>query len=251
MSLFKGTVDKIDYVTEGVVHLLNGNRLLNPRTVETDKILTKYPNNPDDRRDRAKKFQIDNTITEAKGFMNTAFENEFIELDVHLGKDRTAATEAITYFCKDIVDGTANASDATKTDLLIADGGGFGSGTENVSKEVVDHSIDEIISLANDGALFLTFNMLAADNAALSVDVTGVVDVAAKTIALDVPNGTVVTALVASFTLDGDYTTVKVSTTEQVSGTTANDFTAAVDYLIKDAADATLATYEVTVTVLP
>jgi len=231
MSLFTGTVDKIGHVTEGVVHLLNGNRLLNPKTVETDKILTKYPINQFDRRDRAKRFQVDETLANAKIAMNTEFENKYVELDVHLGGDRTASTEAITYFCDDIADGTANASDSTKSDLLIADGGAFGSGTENVSRAVVNHSLAEVVSLCNEGALFLTFNMLDADNAALSADVTGTVDVAAKTVALTVPNGTTVTALA------------------QVTGTTANDFTSPVVYLIKDAADATLTSYTVTVTI--
>jgi hypothetical protein len=75
--------------------------------------------------------------------------------------------------------------------------------------------------------------------------VAGTINEAAKTITVPMANGTNVTALVATFTTSG--TGVKVGTTPQVSGTTANNFTAPVAYVIT-AADATTATYTVTVT---
>ena len=74
---------------------------------------------------------------------------------------------------------------------------------------------------------------------------TGVIDESAKTISVADPGGTNVTALVATFTATG--TTVKVGGTEQVSGTTANDFTNPVAYVVT-AVDNTLSTYTVTVT---
>lgn len=74
----------------------------------------------------------------------------------------------------------------------------------------------------------------------------GTVDEAAKTIALTVPNGTAVTALVATFTTTGAG--VKVGTTAQTSGATANDFTNPVAYIVS-AADGSTATYTATVTV--
>lgn len=74
----------------------------------------------------------------------------------------------------------------------------------------------------------------------------GTIDEAAKTIALTVPNGTAVTALVATFTTTG--TGVKVGTTAQTSGVTANDFTSPVAYIVS-AADGSTATYTATVTV--
>ena len=77
---------------------------------------------------------------------------------------------------------------------------------------------------------------------------TGTINETAKTIAVTVPNGTSVTALVATFTSTGAST--KVGTTAQVSGTTANDFTLPKSYVVT-AADATTATYIVTVTVAP
>lgn len=73
---------------------------------------------------------------------------------------------------------------------------------------------------------------------------TGVINEGAKTITVTVPYGTVVTALVATFTATG--TSVKVSGTEQTSGTTANDFTNTVTYTVA-AEDGSTADYAVSV----
>ena len=64
-------------------------------------------------------------------------------------------------------------------------------------------------------------------------------------IAVTVPVGTNVTALVATFTTTG--TSVRVGYTTQVSGTTANDFTSPVTYTVT-AADGSTKDYTVTVT---
>jgi hypothetical protein len=76
--------------------------------------------------------------------------------------------------------------------------------------------------------------------------VTGtIVDTATvKTIAIDMPNGTDVTKLIATFTTTG--ANVKVGTLAQVSGKTANNFTAPVTYIVT-AADNTPVNYIVTV----
>ena len=76
---------------------------------------------------------------------------------------------------------------------------------------------------------------------------TGTVDEANKTIALTVPFGTAVTALVATFT-NSAASAVTVGGTAQISGTTANNFTSPVAYLVT-AQDGTTVTYIVTVTV--
>ena len=83
----------------------------------------------------------------------------------------------------------------------------------------------------------------------LTPAVVGTIDEGAKTIALTVPNGTVVTALVATFT-NSAASSVTVGGTAQISGTTANNFTSPVAYLVT-AQDGTTATYTVTVTVVP
>lgn len=74
----------------------------------------------------------------------------------------------------------------------------------------------------------------------------GLIDQAAKTIAVTVPSGTNVTALVATFTTTG--TGVKVGVVAQTSGTTANNFTSPVAYTVT-AGDCTTVIYTVTVTV--
>ena len=76
--------------------------------------------------------------------------------------------------------------------------------------------------------------------------VAGTINETAKTIAVTVPNGTILTNLVATFTSIG--TGVKVVAVAQTSGTTANNFTAPVVYTVT-AADNTTVTYTVTVTV--
>ena len=69
-------------------------------------------------------------------------------------------------------------------------------------------------------------------------------------IAITVPNGTVVTALKAQFVVT-EGAVVKIGVTAQVSGTTANDFTNPVVYVVTAPDDATTKTYTVTVTVAP
>jgi hypothetical protein len=73
----------------------------------------------------------------------------------------------------------------------------------------------------------------------------GTIDETAKTVAVTVPPGTVLTALVATFTSSG--VSVNVGSTVQTSAATANDFTGPVLYIVA-AADASTATYSVTVT---
>ncbi len=67
-------------------------------------------------------------------------------------------------------------------------------------------------------------------------------------IAVTVPFGTNVTALIATYSTTG--ANVKVGTAVQTSGTTTNNFTSPVAYIVT-AADASTATYKVTVTVAP
>jgi hypothetical protein len=76
----------------------------------------------------------------------------------------------------------------------------------------------------------------------------GTINEPAKTIAVNLPFGTDVTALVATFTTTG--TVVKVGAVAQTSGTTANNFTSTKAYTVT-AADGSSVTYTVTVTVAP
>ena len=74
----------------------------------------------------------------------------------------------------------------------------------------------------------------------------GVINESAKTVSVTVPFGTTLTALVATFTTTG--ASVKVSGTLQFSGTTPNNFTSPVSYVVTTADNST-ATYVVTVTI--
>ena len=78
--------------------------------------------------------------------------------------------------------------------------------------------------------------------------INGVINESAKTIAVTVPVGTNLTALVATFATTG--TGVKVGTMNQTSTATPNNFTSPVAYVVT-AADASTATYTVTVTIAP
>ena len=86
------------------------------------------------------------------------------------------------------------------------------------------------------------FIFTAADNAALSSDVTGIIT--GTDIALTVPYGTDVSWLVASFTTTGSSVTVAGIT--QVSGTTPNDFSSTLTYKVT-AEDGSIQDYFVTV----
>jgi hypothetical protein len=75
---------------------------------------------------------------------------------------------------------------------------------------------------------------------------TGIINETNKTIAVTLPYGTSVTALVATFTTTGSN--VKVGSTVQTSGSTSNNFTSPVSYTVT-AEDSSSVIYVVTVTV--
>ncbi len=103
-----------------------------------------------------------------------------------------------------------------------------------------------VIVAADEAKDITAYSFASADNAGFTADVTAVI--AGTSITATVPFGTDVTDLVATFSTSG--TSVKVGSTVQVSGTTANDFTSPVVYTVT-AADNTTKNYTVTVTVAP
>jgi len=80
-----------------------------------------------------------------------------------------------------------------------------------------------------------------------SPSATGTIDHENKTIKVIVPNGTNLTTLIASFTATG--ATVKVGGTTQVSGSTSNDFSSAVVYVLTTSQE-TSSTCSYTVTLI-
>lgn len=101
------------------------------------------------------------------------------------------------------------------------------------------------VTLASSSSKDITaFSFTKAANPSLPNDVTATITGTAIT--ATVPFGTDLTALKATFTTTG--ASVKVGTTTQVSGTTANDFTNDVTYVVT-AADNSTKSYTVTVSV--
>ena len=92
----------------------------------------------------------------------------------------------------------------------------------------------------NDTANFLTFS-LAEQSGAATIDAEN------KTIDIEVEAETVVTALVATFTVS-EGCTVKIGVTSQVSGVTANNFTSPKSYIVTSPLGLAV-TWTVTVTV--
>ncbi len=88
------------------------------------------------------------------------------------------------------------------------------------------------------------FSFKASANSGLAGDVSGTIS--GTNISLTLPDGTIVTGLVASFTAIGE--SVAVGGTAQVSGTTANDFSSPVVYTVT-AADGSTQDYTVSVTI--
>lgn len=121
-----------------------------------------------------------------------------------------------------------------------------------VSSSKHSDTANKLVSCLNDVIAKVTpLTMTAKALTAFGVTVggnliAGTINEAAKTVAITVPNGTTVTALVATFTHTG--VSAKIGATVQVSGTTANNFTSAVTYIITDALTDTQ-NYVVTVTV--
>ena len=111
------------------------------------------------------------------------------------------------------------------------------------------------IVTASDGSkVTYTVTVTVASNSAKAItafsfvgfpEATGVINEAAKTIGVTLPFGTNVTNLIAKFTTTG--IDVQVGATVQTSGSTPNNFTNPVQYIVT-AADSSTATYTVTVT---
>ena len=99
-----------------------------------------------------------------------------------------------------------------------------------------------VIVTVADAAVFTAFNLLADDNdGVILADVAGVI--VGTDITVTVPNGTVVTNLIPSWTANG---VVEVGAVAQESGVSAFDFTNPIEFVVNAAYDET-ATYTVTV----
>jgi hypothetical protein len=130
----------------------------------------------------------------------------------------------------------------TKTYTVTVNKTGYVEFTETVTVSSQDIVLDVELVLLSDAKAIIAFSFVGLEPA-----VFGIIDEEAKTIALTVPNGTAVTALVATF-IKSEKSSVKVGEVAQESGVTANDFTTPVSYVVT-AEDETTSTYTVTVTI--
>ena len=117
------------------------------------------------------------------------------------------------------------------------------SGSGGSGNSMLSGLLALITSNGSDHAI-TAFSFTSAKNSGLSADVSGTIS--GTSIAVTVPYGTTVTALVATFTTTG--ASVKIGTTAQTSGTTANDFSSAKTYTVT-ATDGSTQDYTVTVTI--
>jgi uncharacterized repeat protein (TIGR02543 family) len=99
------------------------------------------------------------------------------------------------------------------------------------------------VTVNSNVASFSAFNFNA-----LTPSVIGTVDNTANTVQLIVPVGTNVTNLVAAFTFS-EGASVAVGGTAQISGTTSNNFSSPVTYVVTSQDSSTVRSYSVTVTI--
>jgi len=122
--------------------------------------------------------------------------------------------------------------------LLIGCGSSGGGGSDSGA------SSDTSIDTDSDAKEITTFSFMAADNNELTSDVTGTIS--ETNITAVVPGGTDVSALVATFTFDGD--SLKVNGITQTSGISVNDYSSDVIYTVT-ADDDTTQDYIVSVSI--
>lgn len=108
-----------------------------------------------------------------------------------------------------------------------------------------NYTVTVVVAKPKTDCLITAYSLPVGDAGA---DVNGTINHTLGTIAVAAVAGTIVTALVAKFTLSAGAT-AKVNSTAQTGGTTPNNFTNPVEYTITAEDGVTTKTYTVTVTV--
>ncbi len=119
----------------------------------------------------------------------------------------------------------------------------YGEGSFITKKIFADGALSSLV--ISNGAEILTYAFASVANTVYTVDNS------ARTIHAVVPNGTTITALVATFTVSPNITSVEIGTVAQVSASTANNFTTPQTYTIVAQDGVTTRNWVVTVTVAP
>lgn len=241
MSIFLATVKKENRVTlaSTKVRLFNTNRIGELKADGSDAVF-KYTRNHWADKESADEITVDETKATIDAFYGG--DNYKIILSVlkkKVGGKIVDYADTVTLKLSDIAYGWADPDNSAKSWIDCYPN----------SFQKVTYQVNAPLAFFDGTENFLTFNFMDAPNSALSADVTGVISytAGAKAVALTVPSGTTVTALKATFTVTTGAT-VAVSSTPQVSGTTANNFTNPVAYLVTGVSGR-VETYTVTVTV--
>ena len=165
-----------------------------------------------------------------------------ITLTVPFGTDVTALVATFTTTGASVsVNGATQTSGATPNDFTNP----VTYTVRALDGSTKDYTVTVNVA-ANTAKDITAYSFLAANNSGLAADVVGTIN--GTNIAVKVPFGTNVTALVATFTTTGQ--SVAVGATSQASGTTPNDFTSPVKYTVT-AADSSTQVYTVTVSIAP
>lgn len=239
MTVFKGNQKELDRKAKTGSFLFNTNRIAE-LTVDGSDSTMFYTKNFLESRNPAHEYKLDETnatITALYGGDSNVVSLPVLKKKVDGITKAYAKTVSISV--DKIAHGWSDPDDATKTWIEC-----YPNGFKKVLYQV-NLSLDQLDGISQ----FFTFAFLNGPNVALSVDVTATINYAAKTIAATVPALTTVTALVASFTASTNAV-VKVSTTVQSTGVTANNFTSPVTYTVTGA-NGVVTTWVVTVTVTP
>lgn len=224
MSIAKLTVKKVnrDTLATTKTRLFNTNSIGELKVDGSDSIFW-YTENKADRRTTATEYKVDETNATIAAYFGGA--GEYLELSV-LKKKVGAVVSDYAYTLKfnldDIKDGYADPSDSGKSWIVVYPNA-FGK---------IEYQVNAPLGFLDGISNFLSYKFLDSVNGAdISADATGVIDYAAKTIAIEVNAGATITSLIATFVVSSNCLAY-ISTTLQVSGTTSNDMTNPVVYTL-------------------
>lgn len=147
----------------------------------------------------------------------------------------TSFNEAYLVSLKDTKAYINGAIDTSVVEFVYSDGG-----FQNKAL-IIDGTLAALV--ASNAAEILTYSFAAVTGEVV------VINSAARTIAVEVPALTDVSALAATFTTSANLTSIVVGATPQVSTSTANDFTNPITYVLLSADGVTQRSWVVTVTV--
>jgi len=240
MALAKLTVKKLNRETVASVPYLFNTNNLTETVVDGSDAIFYYTKNILNDKNSSDEVKVDETKATIDALMvgyNQPITLTTLKKKTALGVKTFAST--ITVNQDQIGFGWADPSDSSKSWIEV-----YPSAFKKVTYQV-PLSLDQLSGVAN----LFTFKFLDSLNDEFTGgDRTGTINYATNAVAISVPNATVVTSLVASFTASSGVV-VTVSSAAQTSGVTANNFTSPVAYVVT-APNGTSRTFTVTVTIL-